>query len=53
VRVPYAGAQNYGWPRMNIKPQKFMQRADEEMQPTAPTMLQDGIDKLIRDKGLG
>lgn len=47
ARVKYAGAINYGWPKRNIAPAKFMQRADAEMQQRAPEMLQAGLDRVF------
>lgn len=52
ARVKYAGAINYGWPRRNIKPARFMQRADEYMRPFALDMLDEAIAKKIRERGL-
>jgi len=52
ARVPYAGAINYGWPRRNIKPALFMQRASDEMAETAVTDLDRAIERLIAAKGL-
>lgn len=51
-RVKYAGAQNYGWPRRNIRPQRFMQRADEQLQPIAVEKLERAINEAIRRRGL-
>lgn len=53
ARVKYAGAINYGWPRRGIRPARFMQRADEALQPRALTMLENEIDRIIHEKGLG
>lgn len=50
--VPYAGPINYGWPARKIKPNGFMQRADEAMQPRALQMLEDEINAQIRKRGL-
>lgn len=52
ARVPYAGAINYGWPARNISPSSFMQRADAKLRPVVGQMVDDGIEKLIREKGL-
>ncbi len=43
--TPYAGVQNYGWPKRNIPATSFMQRADTALQPRAITEL----DKALRD----
>lgn len=50
--VQYAGAQNYGWPKRNIAPQHFMQKADERMQPVAIDQLEAALERAIRRKGL-
>lgn len=50
--VPYAGAQNYGWPSRGIKASGFMQKADQEMQPLAIQMLELEINNQIRKKNL-
>ena len=50
--VPYAGAINYGWPKRSIAPAGFMQAADQEVSPQAVRLLEDGITRLIRSKGL-
>lgn len=47
ARVPYAGAINYGWPRRNIRPALFMQRADKALAPRAVQMLEAGLDRVI------
>lgn len=52
ARVPYAGAQNYGWPKRNIKPVMFMQRADAALAPRAVEMLEAGLDRAIGKAGL-
>lgn len=50
--VRYAGPQNYGWPRRNIKPQRFMQKADEQLQPEIVPMLEAELNDKIRKHGL-
>jgi hypothetical protein len=50
--VPYAGPQNYGWKLRNIAPQRFLQKADERMQPVAIDRLEAGIEDVIRRRGL-
>jgi len=52
ARVPYAGPINYGWPKRNIAPARFMQRADAEVAPRAVGMLEDGINEVIQREGL-
>lgn len=51
--VPYAGPQNYGWPRRNIPAQDFFGATDRHMEPVATHLLQEGVDRLIARKGLG
>jgi hypothetical protein len=51
-RVKYAGVANYGWPRRNIEPQRFMQRADAVLQPVAVARLEQAINDAIRRRGL-
>lgn len=53
VRVPYAGAINFGWADRNIKGSGFMQEVDKVLAPWAPTLLEQSIGELIRKKGLG
>lgn len=50
--LPYAGPQNYGWPKRGIKPTQFMQKADEEMRPKALTRLEQEINKQAKRRGL-
>lgn len=50
--IQYAGPQNYGWPRFNIKPQLFMQRADEALRPYAVQMYETEINARITQRGL-
>lgn len=52
ARVPYAGPINYGWPKRNIQPSKFMQKADRAVAPYAYRRLQLGIDRTISRRGL-
>jgi hypothetical protein len=52
ARVPYAGAQNYGWPKRHIKPVLFMQRADAALAPRAVEMLEAGLDRAVGKAGL-
>lgn len=49
--VPYAGVQNYGWEKRNIRASGFMQKADEEMRPIAIQRLEDAINREIRKRG--
>lgn len=48
--VPYAAPINYGWPARGIEPAGFLQKGDEEMQPIAVQLLEDGINSKIREK---
>lgn len=50
--VPYAGAINYGWPRRNIAPALFLQNAEEELAPQAVQLLEDGVNRQIKKRGL-
>ena len=52
ARVPYAGAVNYGWPKRNIEASLFMQWADEVMRVRALQMLDGGVQRKIRERGL-
>jgi hypothetical protein len=52
-RVKYAGVQNYGWPRRNVKAQEFMQKADAVMEPQAVRRLEQAINNAIDRRGLG
>lgn len=52
ARVKYAGPVNYGWPRRNIKADRFMQRADEALQPQAVEMLEAALAEAIKRQGL-
>lgn len=50
-RVKYAGAINYGWPRRNIRANRFLQRTDTVMETRAPQIFEQGIDALIEKMG--
>lgn len=52
AKVRYAGAINYGWPKRGIKASKFMQRADEQLQPKTIEMLEIALQKAIEKRGL-
>lgn len=52
AKVPYAGAQNYGWPKRHIRAVLFMQRADTALAPMAVEMLETGLDRAIGKVGL-
>lgn len=51
ARVPYSGPINYGWRSRNIRGAFFMQRADEVVGPRAVELLEDGINRIIDEKG--
>jgi hypothetical protein len=50
--VKYAGAINYGWPAHGIPASSFMQRADRELGPEAPRLVEDAIRELLKREGL-
>lgn len=50
--IRYAGPIHFGWPKRNIKPQPFLHKADQEMQPKALAELEKAINNKIREKGL-
>lgn len=50
--VPYAGAQNYGWPRRNIEAQGFYAKTDEVMEPLAIGLIESALEAAIRRSGL-
>jgi len=50
--VPYAGVQNYGWPRRNIRAQGFAQQTDQVMSPVAVAKLEENIERVITERGL-
>lgn len=52
ARVPYAGPINYGWRKRNIEPSHFMQKADEVLRPEALQLLEQEINRKIRERGL-
>lgn len=52
AKVKYAGVQNYGWPKKNIRAQQFMQQADEALKPIAVRELERAINKSIQRRGL-
>lgn len=52
ARVKYAGPINYGWPARHIRADKFMQQADERMQPRAAELLEQGVQDAIHKAGL-
>lgn len=51
-RIPYAGAINYGWRKRNIRPSRFMQRADDILAPDAAKEIDTALSRLIAEQGL-
>lgn len=47
ARVPYAGAQNYGWKARGIRPRMFMQSIDSVMETRAPELFEEGISDIL------
>jgi hypothetical protein len=47
VKVPYAGAINYGWRKRHIEPSLFMQKADKEVSPYAWRQVENELNHLI------
>lgn len=50
--VRWAGVQNYGWKKRNIEPQRFMQKADEQLAGQLPALLQQELQDKIQRRGL-
>lgn len=50
--VPYAGPINYGWPKRGIAPRLFMQAADGPWQSYGLRVLEQELNRLIRQRGL-
>jgi hypothetical protein len=46
-RVPYAGPINYGWPKHNIKPTMFANRAAKNTEPQWTKLYADAVQKII------
>lgn len=46
-RVPYAGPINYGWPKHNIKPTMFANKAAKNTEPQWTQLYQDAVQKII------
>lgn len=46
-RVPYAGVINYGWPKHNIKPTLFANRAAKNTEPQWTKLYADAVQKII------
>lgn len=52
VSIPYAGPINYGWPAHGISANGFLQRTDPLWQPYGLRVLEQELNKLIRQRGL-
>lgn len=52
ARVPYAGAQHYGWPRRGITPNPYLRQAVDTTLPRLLDQLDAGIAKLLKDANL-
>lgn len=50
--IPYAGVQNYGWAKRNIRGRGFMQRGEQVVAPRALQALEAELNKQIRRRGL-
>lgn len=48
ARVPYAGVQNYGWPKRHIGGKNFLQRAINANESKAVRMMEDGLGRIIK-----
>lgn len=46
-KVPYAGPINYGWPKHNIKPTRFANRAAKNTEPQWTQVYQQAVQKII------
>lgn len=49
--VPYAGPQQWGWPKYNIRPQHWVQAGDRRFAPRVLDMLAQEITNLANEKG--
>lgn len=49
--VPYAGPQQWGWPKYNIRPQHWVQKGDRIFAPRVLDMLAHDITNLANRKG--
>lgn len=50
--VPYAGPQQWGWKKYNIRPQYFVQAGDRIFAPRVYDMLGQELTRLANEKGL-
>jgi len=51
ARVRYAGVVNYGWPKRNIRPARFLQKTDTVMETRAPEIFEKEIAKIFEKYG--
>lgn len=51
ARVRYAGVVNYGWPKRNIQPARFLQKTDTVMETRAPEIFEKEIAKIFEKYG--
>lgn len=49
--APYARVIDLGWPSRNIRPAKFSSRTDHVMDVRAVLLLDQGIDRLLKEHG--
>lgn len=49
--VPYAGPINFGWPKRNIEPSLFMQRASAEIAPSLEPRVERELNRLFSQHG--
>jgi phage gpG-like protein len=47
ARIPYAGVQEYGWPRHNIPAQPYIVPAAHDTESTWIARYQDAVDRLL------
>jgi phage gpG-like protein len=52
ARVKYAPIINFGWPARGIPANWFMQRADRELAPEAPQLIEDELTRILQREGL-
>lgn len=52
ARVPYAGVQNYGWPKRNIAATHFLDSAADDKQDETVRLLNEELGRLIKKYGL-
>lgn len=50
--VPYAGVVHFGWPARGIEPQPFLYDAADARATQVAERYADGLQQLIREKGL-